>query len=115
MRKGTRRRDGERRWRQWTEVEANEVLAELAGGGESVAAFSRRTGVSRARIAYWRKRLAASGAATDFVAVDLAELRTSRSLEIVAGGVVVRVREDLDTDEVARLVAAIGRHVSGAC
>jgi hypothetical protein len=96
-------------------VEAREALAKLSASGESVAAFSRRTGVSGSRIAYWRRRLAGSGAATDFVAVDLAELAPLRCHEIIAGGVVVRVREDLEADEVARLVAAIGRHVSGAC
>lgn len=115
MRKRTRRRDGELRWRQWTEKEASEALAELSASGESVAAFTRRTGVSSSRVAYWRKRLAAGVGTPDFVAVDLAELATSRYLEIVAGGVVVRVREDLEADVVARLVAAIVRRVSGAC
>lgn len=107
---GTRKR----RWRQWTEKEAREALAELAASGESATVFSRRMGVSPGRLAYWQKRIGRSKA-TDFVAVDLAGVTTSRYLELVAAGVVVRVREDLDVDRVAHLVAAIGRRVSGVC
>jgi transposase-like protein len=47
-----------RGWRQWTEQDAREALAELAGTGESIAEFARRRGVSRERVRYWRKRLA---------------------------------------------------------
>ena len=108
-----------RRWRQWSEQEARELLAEFAASQQTAAAFSRRKGVSSGRIAYWRKRLDGSSLVlretTDFVAVDLAAVGTSRCLEIVAAGVVVRMREDLDADQVARLVQAIGRRVGGAC
>ena len=114
MRKRERPRDGERRWRQWTEEEAREVFAELAASGETAAAFSRRTGISHGRLAYWRKRVAPRER-TDFVAVDLAGVAMPRCLEIVAAGVVVRMREDLDADQVARLVFAIGRRASGGC
>jgi hypothetical protein len=109
-RTGTR----ERRWSQWTEKEAREALAELAASGESAAAFARRMGVSPGRIAYWQKRMASRGT-PDFVPVDIAGVTRSRCLEIVAAGVVIRVREDLEADQVAHLVEAIGRRVSGAC
>jgi hypothetical protein len=36
-------------------------------------------------------------------------------IEIGAAGVVVRVREELDVDHVARLVEAIERALSGRC
>lgn len=114
MHNRTSRRDGERHWHQWTEKEAREALAEFAASGETAAAFSRRTGISHRRLAYWRKRVA-PGERTDFVAVDLAGVGVPRCLEIVAAGVVIRVREDLEADQVARLVEAIGRRVSGAC
>ena len=114
MRNRASKRDGERRWRQWTEKEARAALEELAASGETAAAFSRRTGISHRRLAYWRKRVAPRER-TDFVAVDLAEVVMPRCLEIVAAGVVIRVREDLEADQVARLVEAIGRRVSGAC
>jgi len=108
-----------RRWRQWSEQEARKALAQFAASGESAVAFSRRTGVSQGRLTYWRKRLDGSslvlGETTDFVAVNLAGVRTSRCLEIVAAGVVVRMREDLDVGQVAHLVEAIGRRVGGAC
>lgn len=114
MRNRAKTRDGQRRWRQWTEKEAREALAELASSGESPAAFSRRAGVSRGRLEYWRKRLGRCET-TDFVAVDLAGVTAPQFIEIVANGVVVRVREDLDVDRVAHLVEAIGRRVGGAC
>jgi transposase-like protein len=102
-------------WRQWTEDEAREALAELAASGETQAAFSRRTGVSLARLAYWRKRVSLpETTAPNFVAVALGGVE-SRQLEIVAEGVVVRVREDLDVDQVARLVEAIGRRMVRTC
>jgi len=108
------KQDGHRRWHHWTEKEARAALAELAATGESVAAFTRRTGVSRGRLEYWQRRVAA-GKTTDFVAVDLAGATTGRHFEIIAAGVVVRVREGVDVDEVARLVEAIARRVRGAC
>jgi hypothetical protein len=102
-------------WRQWKEDDAREALAELAASGETLVAFSRRTGVSLARLAYWRKRVSLADAApTSFVAVELAGVG-ARQLEIVAFGVVVRVREDLDAEQVAHLVEAIGRRVVRAC
>lgn len=102
-------------WRQWTEADARAALAELAASGETLAAFSCRTGVSVARLSYWRKRLTRPDAApASFVAVELAGVG-SKQLEIVAAGVVVRVPEDLDVEQVACLVEAIGRRVTRAC
>ncbi len=101
-------------WRQWKEDDARQALAELAASGEALA-FSRRTGVSLARLAYWRRRVSLPEATpTSFVAVDLAGVGP-RQLEIAAFGVVIRVREDLDADRVAHLVEAIGRRMVRAC
>jgi transposase-like protein len=105
---------GGRRWRQWTEQQARKALEELAASGESAAAFARHSGISPRRLAYWRKRLAESGK-TAFVAVALPAATSARWIEVAAGGVVVRIREDLDVGQVARLVEAIGRQVGGAC
>ncbi|MDQ3370985.1 MAG: hypothetical protein M3680_36665, partial [Myxococcota bacterium] len=102
-----------RHWRQWTEEQARGALEELAASGESDAAFARRKAISTRRLAYWRKRLP-EATTTEFVAVTLPAAITTRRIEISAGGVVVRVGEDLDVDHVARLVAAIGRRV-GRC
>src|SRR5207302_78157 len=98
---------------RWTESEAREALAELEASGESVAGFARRKGVSAQRLAYWRKRLG-QAVETRFVALELPTTASAR-IEIAAAGVVVRVREDLDVEHVARLVEAIGQRVGGAC
>lgn len=42
-----------------------------------------------------------------FVPIALSEIRRAAQIEIERGGLVVRVREDLDVAHVARLVAAI--------
>lgn len=107
-------RTGEQRYR-WTEEEARRVLAELTATGESVAAFCRRTGISRARLTYWQKRVSPRLPTTDFVSVDLAGVAGAKWFELVAGGVVLRVREELDVDLVARLVEAVSRRMGGAC
>ena len=104
--------DGTRRWRQWTEEQARSALDELAATGESAASFARRKGVSPQRLAYWKKRLPGR---PQFVAVDLPAATSAARIEIAAGAVVVRVREALDVEQVARLVEAIGRRMGGAC
>lgn len=102
-----------RQWRQWTEERARESLEELAASGESAASFAQRKGVSAQRIGYWKKRLAGPST-TEFVAVALPS--ASRGLmEICAGGIVIRVREELDVDHVARLVEAMVRRMGGSC
>ena len=100
--------------RYWKEKQAREVREELATTGESVAGFARRKGISSKRIAYWRTRLGAR-AKPQFVAVTLPAGAPPGSIELSAGGVVVRVREGLDVEHVARLVEAIGRRVGSAC
>ena len=99
--------------RQWTKEHARETLAELEVSGETVASFADRKGVSPQRIAYWKRRMAAS-AAPDFVAVTL-PTRSPGWLELVAGGVTVRVRVDLEVEHVARLVEALARRVGRTC
>ena len=101
-------------WRQWTETQARAALAEFGASGESGAAFARRKGCSAQRIWYWKKRLA-SVAAPEFVAVPLPTSGSGRWIEIDIGRVVVRVREGLDVEHVARLVGSIVRQVGDAC
>lgn len=103
-----------RHWRQWTEEEARAALEELDGTGESAAGFARRRGIRPQRLAYWKKRLPAR-ARTKFVAVELPPAAPRPAIEIATGGIVVRVREGLDVDHVARLVEAIGRLTGGGC
>lgn len=101
----------DRRWRQWTEQDAREALAELARTGESIAGFARRRGVSGERIRYWRRRLA-DGATPAFVAVPVASAGPPR-IEIVAGGVTLRVREDVSLEHLSDLIDTVTRRGRG--
>jgi len=99
-----------RHWHQWTETEATAVLGDFATAGLTPAKFCARRGISRGRLAYWRERLSTgSTAATPaFVAVTLPiSRRPDAHIEIERGGVLLRVREDIDVEHLARLVAAL--------
>ena len=102
--------EGRRRWRQWSEQEAREALTELACSGEALAHFARRKGVSEQRLHYWRKRIAETGAPA-FVAVPLKPSRPQ--IEISSEAVTVRVREDLDAEQVADLIEVVARRGRG--
>lgn len=100
-----------RRWKQWREPEAREVLASWRRSGLSAAAFCAREGCTTARLRYWSERLpdapSASTPPVSFVPLALGAIRRAAQIEIERGGVVLRVREDLDVEHVARLVAAL--------
>jgi len=70
-----------------------------------------REGYSEARLWYWRKRLGAQPAEespmVSFVRVPLEGAQRDGQIEIECSGVVLRVREGLDVEHVARLVAAL--------
>ncbi len=102
--------DGRRRWRHWTEEQAQAALGELAQSGVSVAKFAEIKGVSVQRLAHWRKRLRAAPPPR-FVAIDVSTATWSAEprIEIVVDGVVLRVREELDADRLADLVDALCR------
>jgi hypothetical protein len=99
-----------RAWTRWTEAEARAKLASFARSGESELAFARRNGISPQRLRYWRARLGRAVATPAFVAVDIA-LPGSKAptIEIQVGEVLLRVRENLDVEHVARLVRALAR------
>lgn len=91
------------------------MLEEFAASGESAARFARRSGVSARRLAYWKERLADTGKPA-FVPVALPSASAAAAcahLEIVSGGVMVRVREDLDVEHLARIVEALARRNAG--
>src|SRR3989442_86405 len=96
--------------KRWTETDAREVLEAFARSGMTAEAFAKSRRISSQRIWFWRKRLASAPSAS-FVAVALpAESVTTRQIEIVSRGVVLRVREDLDVEHLARIVDALGQH-----
>jgi transposase-like protein len=100
-----------RRWRQWTEQDAREALAELARTGESVAEFARRRGVSGERVRYWRKRLA--DGAPSFVAIPVGNDRHEPRIEITTTAVTLRVREDVELEHLAALIEVVARYGRG--
>ena len=112
----SRTADGRRRWQSWSEQDARAALDELARSGVSVSKFAQARGVSVQRIFYWKKRLAETGS-TSFVPVTLSTPAVSPAkgsqIEIVAGPLTLRVREDLDVGHLARLVEVLTRRSTG--
>jgi|HubBroStandDraft_1064217.scaffolds.fasta_scaffold20878_6 transposase-like protein len=100
-----------RGWRQWTEQDAREALAELARSGESLAAFARRRGVSGERVRYWRKRLADGAPA--FVAIPVGSDRQGPRIEVTTAEMTLRVREDIDLEHLSALIEVVARHGRG--
>jgi hypothetical protein len=98
-------------WKQWKEPEARRALCAWRLSGLSVAAFCAREGYSETRLRYWSVRLgeqqAEQSTMVSFVPVALGDARRTGHIEIERSGVVLRVREDLDVEYVARLVAAL--------
>ena len=111
MAKNNSNRVAGRRWRQWTEEEARAVLEELSGSGRSLVEFARSKQVSTRRLSYWKKRLGDTAPPPAFVSVVLPPEPPSSRVEIVAGRVVVRVRDDVDAERLARIVEALARRL----
>jgi transposase-like protein len=96
---------------RWTEADARLVLAEHARSGLSFASFAAHCGLDVQRLYRWRRALTAETRPTP---VKFLEVRAPRGLAstptieiMLPGGVVLRVREDVDASAVARLVDAL--------
>jgi hypothetical protein len=102
---------------RWTEEAARSALEELARSGESAAEFARSRGFSAQRIRYWQKRLGESPAVPAFVPVRWPVAARAAvvtpTIEIISGGITLRVREELDVEHVARLVEALANRARG--
>lgn len=111
IKKSGKRLAPSRRWKQWKEPEARAALASWRRSGLSAVAFCAREGYSQTRLRYWSERLGearqSGPSPVSFVPIALDDIRSSRQIEIERAGVVVRVREDLDVAQLARLVAAL--------
>jgi transposase-like protein len=107
------RRSPKRRWKQWTETEARAALAEWKQSGASMEAFAREHGFSPHRLSYWRTRLAETGEVA-FVPV-VSSVRSDAVIEIEGAGILVRVREGLDAEQLARVVAAVAAAARVSC
>jgi transposase-like protein len=98
--------------KRWTEVEAQQVLAEQVRSGLSDRAFARKKGLDPQRLWWWRKRLEQSGQdeAVAFVEVKPKPVVTTRVevLEVqLINGRVVSVSAAIDPMMLARLLDAI--------
>lgn len=99
------RRSPKRRWKQWSEAEARAALSEWKKSGASASEFARHKSVSVKRLHYWKKRLAQLDGVA-FVPVVMPS-RADTRIEIERAGIVVRVREGLDGEHLARILAAL--------
>ena len=111
MHDGGARSDKPAQWRKWTLAQACAVLDELETAGKDGARSAPARVVTKRRSRSMQQRPSAPSSPA-FVAV---EMPPAARIEIEAGGVVVRVREDADVEQVARLVEAIGRRLAGSC
>lgn len=101
----------------WTPAIARDVLTALDRSGASAAQFARTHGLSVQRLRYWRARVAttATTAAPEITFVPIATTSGAPAqIEIALGGVALRLREDVDPEHLARIVAALVR-AGAAC
>lgn len=96
-----------RRWRQWREPDARKALAAWKRSGLGLDAFARSVGVSPSRLRNWQRRLMDDEPSVRFVPVAHLPAAPASVLEFTVRGVVLRAREDLAEDRLARIVAAL--------
>jgi transposase len=77
---------------RWEASDARTVLAAWRGSGGSLAAFSRRHGLSYYRIQSWRKRLAEPPAAPTFHPIRVVERTTAPTAGSESDAIAVVVR-----------------------
>lgn len=97
--------------RYWGEGEGRAALAGLEASGLSRAAFSRATGITARRLAWWRRRVAAEPVGKiEFVPVEVARPARAGSdgvMEVAIGDVRIRVGPGFDADALRRLLAVV--------
>ncbi len=103
----------------WTEDEARRFLGQLDASGLSAAEFGRQSGIAEKRLRWWRKRLGqrsrSPGKALAMVPVRIKIPAASATaamaagpIEVVVGGLVVRVPVGFDAETLARIVGVLG-------
>ena len=97
------------RAKRWTRREARDAVERWRGSGQSAAAFAAQHDVSASRLSYWSKQLTLQAEpSAQFVAVALpAQPSAAATVEIVMGGLMLRVAEGADTRFIAQLVSAL--------
>jgi len=97
--------------RYWSEAEGRAALEALVASGLSVAAFSRTTGITSQRLAWWRERISPEPAGKiEFVPVEVARPARSASegvMEVAIGDVRIRLGPGFEADALRRLLAVV--------
>jgi hypothetical protein len=97
--------------RYWSEAEGRAALDALSSSGLSMAAFSRETGITARRLAWWRRRTAIEPAGKiEFVPVEVARPARAASdgvMEVAIGDVRIRVGPGFEADALRRLLAVV--------
>ena len=102
---------------RWQQEDGEAMVAALRASGETPAEFARRHGVQEVRVQRWvarvgrRSRPSAMVPSVTFAAVRVTAEPAPASgpgLEVVVGGVVVRVARGFDDELLRRVVATLG-------
>lgn len=112
---------GRPRARRWNRSEAADALRDCGQSGLTIEAYAKREGYSGQRLRNWQRRLGGqlTTAPVNFVpvkitgGVSMPRENARRDVSIDVGSVTVRVREDLDVEQIALLVGALDRIARG--
>lgn len=103
--------------RRWSAAEKAAIVAEASGNCVNISAVARRHGINSSLLFRWRKALdKPDGSMPAFVPVALPSPSLPVALPaakadtidiLIAGGRTVRVRADIDTAALVRIIAAL--------
>jgi transposase-like protein len=92
--------------RRWSGEERRQLLAAQEESGLSLWAFARESGIPYTTLAHWKRSVAGGPRLVPVEVVQEAEPRHA-VLEVVVGGVVVRVPRDAEEALLARVVRVL--------
>ncbi len=97
--------------RYWGEAEGRAALDALSASGLSMAAFSRETGITARRLAWWRRRDTVEPAGKiEFVPVEVprpARAASDGVMEVAIGDVRIRVGPGFEAEALRRLLEVV--------
>ena len=96
----------------WSEVEGRRAVDAWRASGLTKDAFARRYGISAQRIRYWSRRLDSSAGTETTLALAPVTVIASAASEIaieLRSGHLVRLRGDVDEEQLARVIRAAER------
>ncbi|MGN6779357.1 transposase [Rhizobium sp.] len=103
-----------RKPRDWSDEEKERLIAETLMPGANVSAIARAEGLDPSQLYGWRRKALSSGivaplteAAKEEVKFARVEPAASSTVEIVIGGVMVRVASDIEPDHLSKVLRAV--------